>query len=56
MPVLKKRLDGGYYILGRLPGVGRISTWQVTPEGVALLREILRVAGVTDEDWERSAR
>jgi hypothetical protein len=46
MPVLRQRLDGGYYIRGCIPGTGSFCTWQVTPEGVALLRR----SGITDGD------
>ena len=46
MPVLRQRQDGGYYIRGRIPGMGSFCTWQVTPDGVALLQQ----SGITDGD------
>lgn len=46
MPVLRQRLDGGYYIRGLIPGTGSFCTWQVTHEAVALLRR----SGITDGD------
>lgn len=45
MPILRQRRDGNYIIRGVIPGVGRFCTWQVTPEGVALLRQIGITAG-----------
>lgn len=39
MPRLYQRPDGGYYLRGRLPPHGAFVTWQVTDEGIRLLRE-----------------
>lgn len=47
MPKLRKYKDGhGYYVLGQVPGTASISTWQITPAGVARLRS----AGYSGDD------
>lgn len=39
MPVLHQRKeDGGYYVRAILPGTSTIATWQITPEGVNIIR------------------